>query len=139
MLEVTETALLEDTRLAVTQLERLRAMGVRIAIDDFGTGYSSLHMLQRLPIDILKMAQPFVEEEGLAFQTTILQLARALGVQVVAEGIENQGQLERLRDLGCDMGQGFHLSPPVSGMALLDEPLSQVGFRSEGERDLKAA
>jgi len=139
VLEVTETALLEDTRLAVTQLERLRAMGVRIAIDDFGTGYSSLHMLQRLPIDILKMAQPFVEEEGLEFQTTILQLARALSVQVVAEGIENQGQLERLRDLGCDMGQGFHLSPPVSRMALLDEPLSQVGVRSEGEHDLKAA
>jgi diguanylate cyclase (GGDEF)-like protein len=139
VLEVTESALLEDARLAVAQLERLRAMGVRVAIDDFGIGYSSLHTLQRLPIDILKMARPFVEDEGLAFQTTILQLARALGVQVVAEGIESAAQLERLRDLGCDMGQGFHLSPPVSGVALLDEPLSQVGFRSEGERDLEAA
>ena len=139
MLEVTESALLEDARLAVAQLERLRALGVRIAIDDFGTGYSSLHTLQRLPIDMLKMAKPFVEEDGLAFQTTILQLARALGVEVVAEGIENEAQLERLRELGCDMGQGFYLSPPVSGVALLDQPLGQVGLRSEGERDLTAA
>ena len=59
--------------------------------------------------------------------------------QVVAEGIENEAQLERLRELGCDMGQGFHLSPPVSGVALLDQPLRQVGLRSEGERDLTAA
>ncbi len=140
VLEVTESTLLEDARLTVAQLERLRALGVRIAIDDFGTGYSSLHTLQRLPIDMLKMAQSFVEDDdGLAFQSTILQLASALGVQVVAEGIENEAQLERLRELGCDMGQGFHLSPPVSGVALLDQPLRQVGLRSEGERDLTAA
>jgi EAL domain-containing protein (putative c-di-GMP-specific phosphodiesterase class I) len=139
VLEVTESALLEDARLGVAQLERLRAMGVRIAIDDFGTGYSSLTRLQQLPIDILKMAQPFVEDEGLAFQTTILQLAGALGVQVVAEGIESQAQLDRLRELGCEMGQGYHLSPPLSGVALLDEPLSQPLRRGEGERDLEAA
>ena len=140
VLEVTESTLLEDARLTVAQLERLRALGVRIAIDDFGTGYSSLHTLQRLPIDMLKMAQSFVEDDdGLAFQSTILQLARALGVQVVAEGIENETQLERLRELGCEMGQGFYLSPPVSGVALLDQPLRQVGLRSEGERDLTAA
>ena len=89
VLEVTESALLEDPRLTSAQLERLRALGVRIAIDDFGTGYSSLQTLQKLPIDMLKMAKVFVEEdEGLALQTTILQLASALGVQVVAEGIE---------------------------------------------------
>ena len=140
VLEVTESALLEDARLAVAQLERLRALGVRIAIDDFGSGYSSLETLQRLPIDMLKMAPSFVEDDdGLAFQTTILQLARALGVQVVAEGIESEAQLERLRDLGCDMGQGFHLSPPLSGVALLDEPLRLGDRRSEGERDLTAA
>jgi diguanylate cyclase (GGDEF)-like protein len=138
VLEVTESALLEDARLAEAQLDRLRALGVRIAIDDFGTGYSSLHTLQRLPIDVLKMAKSFVDDDGLAFQTTILQLARALDVQVVAEGIESQAQLERLRDLGCDMGQGFHLSPPLSGVALLDQPLGQVGFWSESERDLEA-
>ena len=139
VLEVTESALLEDARLAETQLERLSALGVRIAIDDFGTGYSSLHTLQRLPIDMLKMAKSFVDDDGLAFQTTILQLARALDVTVVAEGIESEAQLERLRELGCDMGQGFHLSPPVSGVALLDQPLSQILARREGERDLKAA
>ena len=149
VLEVTETALLEDARLAVDQLERLRAMGVRVAIDDFGTGYSSLHTLQRLPIDILKMAKPFVDEAGLAFQTTILQLAGALGVQVVAEGIENAAQLARLRDLGCQMGQGFHLSPPLTATALLDwigpalplagEPLGELERRSQDERDLTAA
>jgi EAL domain-containing protein (putative c-di-GMP-specific phosphodiesterase class I) len=139
VLEVTESTLLEDGRNVVAQLERLRALGVRIAIDDFGTGYSSLQSLQTLPIDILKMAKPFVEDDGLAFQATILQLARALGVKVVAEGIESQAQLDRLRELGCDMGQGFHLSPPLSGVALLDEPLRQGHRRSEGERDLTAA
>ena len=139
MLEVTESTLLEDARLTVAQLERLRALGVRIAIDDFGTGYSSLQTLQTLPVDMLKMAPRFVEDDGLAFQTTILQLARALGVQLVAEGIETAAQLERLRELGCDMGQGFHLSPPVSGVALLDQPLSQILAGREGERDLEAA
>jgi diguanylate cyclase (GGDEF)-like protein len=139
VLELTESALLEDPRLAEAQLERLRALGVRIAIDDFGTGYSSLHTLQRLPIDMLKMAKSFVDDDGLAFQTTILQLARALDVTVVAEGIESEAQLERLRQLGCDMGQGFHLSPPVSGVALLDQPLRQILLGREGERDLEAA
>jgi diguanylate cyclase (GGDEF)-like protein len=140
VLEVTESALQEDPRLTSAQLERLRGLGVRIAIDDFGTGYSSLQTLQKLPIDMLKMAKAFVEEDdGLALQTTILQLASALGVQVVAEGIESQTQLERLRDLGCDMGQGFHLSPPLNGVALLDQPLRHVGFRREGECDLTAA
>jgi diguanylate cyclase (GGDEF)-like protein len=140
VLEVTETALQEDPRLTVAQLERLRALGVRVAIDDFGTGYSSLQSLQRLPIDMLKMAKPFVEDaEGLALQAPILELASALGVEVVAEGIENAAQLERLRRLGCEMGQGFYLSPPLSGVALLDQPLRHVGVRSEGECDLSAA
>jgi diguanylate cyclase (GGDEF)-like protein len=139
VLEVTESALLEEERLGVAQLERLRALGVRIAIDDFGTGYSSLHTLQRLPIDMLKMAKPFVDDDGLAFQTTILQLARALGVQVVAEGIESEAQLDRLRELGCDMGQGFHLSAPLSGVALLDQPLRELGVRREREGDLEPA
>ena len=149
VLEVTETALLEDARLAIDQLERLRAMGVRVAIDDFGTGYSSLHMLKRLPIDILKMAKPFVDEDGLAFQATILQLANALGVEVVAEGIENASQLARLRELGCQMGQGFYLSPPMSANMLLSwmgpelplggDALSELERRSQDERDLTVA
>jgi diguanylate cyclase (GGDEF)-like protein len=137
VLEVTESALIEDARLVVPQLERLRALGARIAIDDFGTGYSSLQSLQTLPIDMLKMAKPFVEDDGL--QATILELARALGVRVVAEGIESRAQLDRLRALGCEMGQGFLLSPPLSGVALLDEPLRQRLVGSEGERDLTAA
>jgi len=126
-----------------------RAIGVRIAIDDFGTGYSSMHALQRLPIDILKMARSFVEEDGLAFQATILQLASALGVQVVAEGIEHESQLARLRELGCAMGQGFYLCPPLSAVALLDwtaeelaapgEPLGDRVLWGDGERDLTVA
>ena len=124
----------------MAQLERLRALGVRISIDDFGTGYSSLQSLQRLPIDMLKMAKPFVEDaDGFALQAPILELASAIGVQVVAEGIENAAQLERLRHLGCEMGQGFYLSSPLSGVALLDQPLRHVGVRSEGECDLSAA
>jgi len=96
---------------------QLRALGVRFALDDFGTGYSSLSYLHTLPFDMLKIAKSFVD--GLArggreasFVRMIIELARTLGVTVIAEGIETQEQVDALVLLECDLGQGFHLGRP---------------------------
>ncbi len=115
--EITETVLLEDSERAQTAISELRALGVRFALDDFGTGYSSLSYLHTLPFDMLKIAKSFVD--GLArrgpeasFVRMIIELARTLGVAVVAEGIETQDQTDALVALECDYGQGFHLGRP---------------------------
>src|SRR5581483_4722423 len=115
--EVTETLLLEDQAHVATTIAELRALGVRFALDDFGTGYSSLSYLHTLPLDMLKIAKSFVD--GLSrggreasFVRMIIELARTLGVGVVAEGIETQDQVNALVALGCDLGQGFHLGRP---------------------------
>jgi diguanylate cyclase (GGDEF)-like protein len=115
--EITETVLLEDSERAKAAIGELRALGVRFALDDFGTGYSSLSYLHTLPFDILKIAKSFVD--GLArrgpeasFVRMIIELARTLGVAVVAEGIETQEQADALIALECDYGQGFHLGRP---------------------------
>jgi diguanylate cyclase (GGDEF)-like protein len=115
--EITETVLLEDSERAKAAISELRALGVRFALDDFGTGYSSLSYLHTLPFDILKIAKSFVD--GLArrgpeasFVRMIIELARTLGVAVVAEGIETQEQTDALVALECDYGQGFHLGRP---------------------------
>jgi diguanylate cyclase (GGDEF)-like protein len=120
ILELTESMLLEDTALVSTKLEALRRKGIRIAIDDFGTGYSSLSYLRRLPVDILKIAKPFIDDlaGGAAgadedFTRAIVSLAEALQVQVIAEGIESALQVSRLLELGCLAGQGFHLCHPL--------------------------
>jgi diguanylate cyclase (GGDEF)-like protein len=117
VLEVTETALLVDPHAASERFQQLRDAGVRIALDDFGTGYSSLSYLHALPVDILKIAKPFVDRLGAGgpestFARTIIELARTLGLEVVAEGIETDAQLAALRELGCDTGQGFLLGRP---------------------------
>jgi EAL domain-containing protein (putative c-di-GMP-specific phosphodiesterase class I) len=101
------------------RLQQLKALGVRLAIDDFGTGYSSLSYLQRFPIDILKIAKPFVDllangGPEASFARTIIDLARTLGLEVIAEGIETEAQLEALRGLGCEMGQGYLLGRPAA-------------------------
>jgi diguanylate cyclase (GGDEF)-like protein len=120
ILELTESMLLEDAALVSAKLEALRRKGIRIAIDDFGTGYSSLSYLRRLPVDILKIAKPFIDDlaGGAAgadedFTRAIISLAEALQVQVVAEGIEAASQVVRLLELGCLAGQGFHLCHPL--------------------------
>jgi diguanylate cyclase (GGDEF)-like protein/PAS domain S-box-containing protein len=115
VVELTETALMENPELATRTLERLREMGVRVHLDDFGTGYSSLSCLQRLPIDSLKIDRSFVgglatRDEDCEIVRAIVGLARSLGKGVVAEGIESTGQLDRLRLLGCERGQGFLFS-----------------------------
>jgi len=103
----------------VDMLSALRRLGVRLAVDDFGTGYSSLSRLSRLPIDSLKIDRSFVHQlkrssDESAVVAAIVQLGGTLRKAVVAEGIETEDQLEQLRELGCESGQGFHLSVPLS-------------------------
>ncbi|HLY15523.1 MAG TPA: EAL domain-containing protein, partial [Candidatus Limnocylindrales bacterium] len=124
ILEITETAMFRDTQATIRKLQALRERGVRIAIDDFGTGYSSLSYLRRFPVDILKIAKDFIgpaagAPEEWAFAAAIVALGRTLGLRVVAEGIEEPGQLERLRELGCEFGQGYLFARPgpIEGLA----------------------
>jgi diguanylate cyclase (GGDEF)-like protein len=121
-LELTESLLMRNPKDTASKLSRLRTLGVVIAIDDFGTGYSSLTYLRQLPIDTLKIAQPFVGEIGVnlhnspgdeAIITAITNLAHSLGMRVVAEGVETEQQLEFLRRIGCDEMQGFLFSQPL--------------------------
>jgi diguanylate cyclase (GGDEF)-like protein len=117
-LEVTESMMLEEPDLAETSLRRIRATGVRLALDDFGTGYSSLSLLQRFPIQRLKIDRAFVQ--GIAERNndrslvrTIVALARSMGHDLVAEGVETMAQVDALRELGCDRAQGYLFSRPV--------------------------
>lgn len=123
-LELTEQAMLSDPASAAAQLAQIRALGSAIAIDDFGTGYSSLSLLARLPIDYLKIDSGFTRtidgsDRDRIVVRAIVDLARALGLLVVAEGIEKERQLARLSDLGVATWQGFLKSGPVPGDQLL--------------------
>ena len=119
ILELTETNLLHDSETALALLAQLRQRGVQIAIDDFGTGYSSLRYLRRFPVDMLKIAKPFIDGieqtdgQEWAFARLITDLAATLGLITVAEGIEVEGQHERLLQLGCTYGQGYLYSRPA--------------------------
>ena len=116
MLEVTESLFVADSEASTGPLEAVRAAGVRIAIDDFGTGYSALGYLRRLPVDVLKVDRRFIADmdgAGVAVLAAIVKMAQALGLETVAEGIETQEQLGQLRELGCDLGQGFFLARPM--------------------------
>ncbi len=116
VLEMTETAMFHDTTTTIARLDALRARGLRIAVDDFGTGYSSLGYLRRFKVDILKIAREFVADDSDdgAFASAIIALGRSLGLTIVAEGIEEPWQLERLRTLGCEFGQGYFFARPAS-------------------------
>ena len=118
VLELTESGAMRDPDLTAETFAKLRALGVRLALDDFGTGYSSLSHLRDLPIDMLKIAKPFVEtlddvDNDTTFVATILRLADALDLDVVAEGIERAAQAAALRTLRCELGQGFHFARPL--------------------------
>ena len=118
VIELTESALMRDVDVMTERLVALRSLGVRIAIDDFGTGYSSLARLRRLPIDILKIDRSFVDQvdtdpHSHAMLSAVLQLAQALELQVVVEGVERESQRDALRALGCDWAQGYLFSPAV--------------------------
>jgi diguanylate cyclase (GGDEF)-like protein len=123
-LEITETTLIRNVPVACEHLEAIRALGVRVAIDDFGTGYASLSHLQRLPVDILKIDMSFVValnkyggwDRELLHASELLQailgVGQALSLSVIAEGIEEQSQMDALKAMGCEMGQGFLLGKP---------------------------
>jgi EAL domain-containing protein (putative c-di-GMP-specific phosphodiesterase class I) len=117
-LEVTESLLMSREPHVADTMTELRAMGVRIDLDDFGTGYSSLSYLHQFPIDTLKIDRSFIQrmgetEDGLEIVNTILSLARSLDMEVVAEGVESEQQLQTLRRLQCSYAQGYHLSRPM--------------------------
>ena len=117
-LEITESVIMGEAQTNVEILEGLKELGVQLAIDDFGTGYSSLSYLNRFPVDCLKIDRSFVEDLlGSSGNTTVVSsivaLAHALGMQVIAEGVETEEQLTKLRDLGCDQAQGYLFSKPL--------------------------
>ena len=123
ILEVTESAAMREPTATIATMLELRGIGIRLALDDFGTGYSSLSHLHDLPIDRLKIAKPFVEplREAAArsvLADTIVGLSSSLHLECVAEGIEHPRQAERLRNLGCGMGQGYMFGRPVDGDAI---------------------
>jgi diguanylate cyclase (GGDEF)-like protein/PAS domain S-box-containing protein len=123
VLEITESVLMQETDPVLERLQQLKSFGVRLAIDDFGTGYSSLSYLQRFPIDILKIAKPFVEEVGQgadrsALARAIVGLGDTLKLQTIAEGIERAEQRAALIGLGCTLGQGHHFWPALSATAI---------------------
>jgi len=117
-LEITETMLMEEAEAQLEVLPALRKAGIRVAIDDFGTGYSSLAYLRRFDIDTLKIDRSFLgeSEEASAWDIVkmIVALASGMGVGVVAEGVETVGQMQRLRELGCDIGQGYLFARPLT-------------------------
>lgn len=124
-IELTESVLMHPTAHRLDTLSAIKALGVSISIDDFGTGYSSLAYLKRYPIDKLKIDRSFVTEtpdnaEDVAIITTVIQLGRSLQLQTVAEGVETPGQMALLRSLGCDLGQGYGISPPLSAERAVD-------------------
>ncbi len=129
-LEITEGALMDNTEATVCTLEQLKALGVRIQIDDFGTGYSSLAYLSRFPLDGLKIDRSFVEKildpgNEVEIVRSIMALAEATGLEVVAEGIESIAQARALTKVGCKEGQGYYYSPPVP-VAAIDSMLDDA-------------
>ena len=117
-IELTESVLMHQTGPVLNTLNNLKALGVGISVDDFGTGYSSLAYLKGYPIDKLKIDRSFVTDtpgntDDVAIVTAIIQMGRSLQIQTVAEGVETQAQVDLLRQLGCDMIQGFVVTPPM--------------------------
>ena len=140
MLEITESVLVEESATAISSLEALNELGVRLVLDDFGTGYSSLAYLNRFPFHALKIDRSFVdalgmEQERTAIVEAIIGMARALSLDVIAEGVENEVQLAELRRLGCDYAQGhlFHAAMPAREVTrLIDE--NALRYSGRGQR-----
>jgi diguanylate cyclase (GGDEF)-like protein len=117
-LEITESVIMEDVEYAIDLLEHVKKLGIRIALDDFGTGYSSLEALRRFPLDALKIDKGFVDglsksQQDTAVVQLVIDLAHAVGIQVIAEGVETVEQLRQLRDMGCDQAQGYYFWKPL--------------------------
>jgi EAL domain-containing protein (putative c-di-GMP-specific phosphodiesterase class I) len=125
VLEITETAIMRDPAYALKILRDLKGRGIRLSIDDFGTGYSSLAHLKRLPVDELKIDKSFVlnlnsqsTDDAVIVRSTI-ELGHNMGLTVIAEGVETIESLDILKRLGCDMAQGYYMSPPIPAAELL--------------------
>lgn len=136
VLELTEGIMLVDNDITTARLAELKALGVRLAVDHFGTGYSSMSYLRRLPFDILKIDKLFIDgiaEAPLesAFALAIIRLAQTLGLETVAEGIEHAKQADELRQLGCELGQGYLFGRPVDP-AGAEDLLASGGFAFGG-------
>jgi EAL domain-containing protein (putative c-di-GMP-specific phosphodiesterase class I) len=136
-LELTESMIMENPEASSTLLHRLKKLGIQLGIDDFGTGYSSLSYLHRFPIDTLKIDRSFVnsmveKKEEAEIVRTIITLAHNLGVNVIAEGVENPQQLQALKALYCESGQGYLFSNPVDGYYA--EKLIQSWQKAEKEK-----
>jgi diguanylate cyclase (GGDEF)-like protein len=139
-LEITESMLLSGDEDAAGRLARLKSLGLSIAVDDFGTGYSSLSYLQQFPVDALKIDKSFVDTvaaspQDSALARTIVELGRGMRLETIAEGIESVEQLDRLRQLRCELGQGYHFSRPLEDVDLTDYLERQFG----AEPDCRAA
>jgi predicted signal transduction protein with EAL and GGDEF domain len=122
-LELTESVLMRDADATIQRLQALRDLGVKLAIDDFGTGYSSMAYLRRFPVDVLKIDRSFIgamarSPEARSLIHTLVQLGKTLGLDTLAEGIEDNTQLEELQRQQCEYGQGFYYSRPVSASAV---------------------
>lgn len=118
-LELTETAVIGDEMMAASLLDQLHRTGVKVWLDDFGTGFSGLSHLRQVPVDGVKIDKSFIADlqrdpDDLALTTAIIGMAHSLGITVVAEGIEQEAQFNLLRDRGCDLGQGYWFSRPLS-------------------------
>jgi len=125
ILEITETALMADVETNLRILRQLTDLGMKVAIDDFGTGYSSLAQLTRLPVDVLKIDKAFIDEvetssESRAVVRSVIGLGRALGMKIVAEGVENKAQQLELCSLGCDFIQGYHFHRPLKSNEFIE-------------------
>jgi diguanylate cyclase (GGDEF)-like protein/PAS domain S-box-containing protein len=146
-LEITESVLMDDVRASVKALLDLKTLGVQLAIDDFGTGYSSLSYLRRFPVDVVKIDRTFVAGVGVdpaadAIVAAVINLSHALGLSVVAEGVETEEQLVAIRALGCDRAQGFYWSQSLPADELnrwtAIGPQSKAGYEEVDLRELLA-
>jgi diguanylate cyclase (GGDEF)-like protein len=130
MLEFVESAVMQDSESVARTVDALRRVGVGLALDDFGTGFSSLSHLQRFPINQLKIDQSFVGQIGVGESNmvkVVLQIARTLGLEVVAEGVESPTQADHLRALNCPLAQGYHFSRPLEAEAIADQLRAEPG------------
>jgi EAL domain-containing protein (putative c-di-GMP-specific phosphodiesterase class I) len=117
-LDIAESAMMEETQFTNTTLQQLKSSGIKVAIDDFGIGYSSMRWLERFPVDYVKIDRSFVaglgertEDEVVA--RSLIRLAKGLGMEAIAEGVETAEQLARLEEMGCEMAQGHYFSEPL--------------------------
>jgi EAL domain-containing protein (putative c-di-GMP-specific phosphodiesterase class I) len=134
--EITESMIMADPDRSLETVMALSALGVNVSIDDFGTGYSSLSMLKRLPVDELKIDRSFVspmmhDESDLIIVRSTIHLGHDLGMKVIAEGVEDEGTLEQLASLGCDLIQGYFISRPLPADAFTEWMIDRLGSRRD--------